>query len=85
VANVAKILPPTRKSAAPHVRPFFRAFQAQSNPPEICSLHRQELPSSRMRQTLRLAVCTSTNYNTRGMHQQTDKIMTGYVLAAVEK
>jgi hypothetical protein len=38
-----------------------------------------------MRQTLRLAVCTSTNYNTRGMHQQTDKIMTGYVLAAVEK
>jgi len=28
---------------------------------------------------------TSTNYNTRGMHEQTDKILTDYVLAAVEK
>jgi len=30
-------------------------------------------------------VITSTNYNTRGMHEQTDKILTDYVLAAVEK
>lgn len=30
-------------------------------------------------------VITSTNYNTRGMHEQTDKIVTEYVLAAVEK
>jgi len=29
-------------------------------------------------------VVTSTNYNTRGMHEQTDKILTDYVLAAVE-
>jgi CubicO group peptidase (beta-lactamase class C family) len=29
------------------------------------------------------AVITSTNYNTRGMHEQTDKILTDYVLAAV--
>ena len=29
-------------------------------------------------------VITSTNYNTQGMHQQTDKILTDYVLAAVE-
>ena len=29
-------------------------------------------------------VITSTNYNTRGMHEQTDKILTDYVLAAVE-
>lgn len=28
---------------------------------------------------------TSTNYNTRGMHEQTDKILTDYVIAAVEK
>jgi hypothetical protein len=28
---------------------------------------------------------TSTNFNTRGMHEQTDKILTDYVLAAVEK
>jgi hypothetical protein len=29
-------------------------------------------------------VITSTNHNTRGMHQQTEKILTDYVLAAVE-
>ncbi|MGA3092260.1 MAG: serine hydrolase [Terriglobales bacterium] len=29
------------------------------------------------------AVITSTNYNTRGMHEQTEKILTDYVLAAV--
>ena len=28
-------------------------------------------------------VITSTNYNTRGMHEQTDKLLTDYVLAAV--
>jgi hypothetical protein len=32
-----------------------------------------------------VVVITSTNYNTRGMHEQTDKILTDYVLAAVEK
>lgn len=30
-------------------------------------------------------VITSTNFNTRGMHEQTDRILTDYVLAAVEK
>ena len=30
-------------------------------------------------------VITSTNYNTRGMHEQTEKILADYVLAAVEK
>jgi CubicO group peptidase (beta-lactamase class C family) len=30
-------------------------------------------------------VITSTNYNTRGIHQQTEKILTDYVLASVEK
>jgi hypothetical protein len=30
-------------------------------------------------------VITSTNYNTRGMHEQTEKILTDYVLASVEK
>jgi len=30
-------------------------------------------------------VITSTNYNTRGMHEQTEKLLTDYVLAAVEK
>ena len=29
-------------------------------------------------------VITSTNYNTRGMHEQTEKILTDYVLAAVK-
>lgn len=30
-------------------------------------------------------VITSTNYNTRGMHEQTEKMLTDYILAAVEK
>jgi hypothetical protein len=30
-------------------------------------------------------VITSSNYNTRGMHEQTEKILDDYVLAAVEK
>lgn len=30
-------------------------------------------------------VITSTNYNTRGMHEQTDRILVDYVLAAVER
>ena len=30
-----------------------------------------------------VVVITSTNYNTRGMHQQTDRILSDYVLAAV--
>jgi len=29
-------------------------------------------------------VITSTNYNTRGMHEQTDKLLTDYILAAVK-
>jgi len=29
-------------------------------------------------------VITSTNYNSRGMHEQTEKILTDYILAAVE-
>jgi CubicO group peptidase (beta-lactamase class C family) len=29
-------------------------------------------------------VLTSTNYNTRGMHEQTEKLLTDYILAAVE-
>src|SRR4029077_12883512 len=28
-------------------------------------------------------VITSTNFNTRGMHEQTDKLLTDYILAAV--
>jgi CubicO group peptidase (beta-lactamase class C family) len=31
-----------------------------------------------------VAVITSTNYNARGMHEQTEKLLTDYVLAAVE-
>ena len=31
------------------------------------------------------AVITSTNYNTRGMHEQSEKILDDYVLAAVER
>jgi CubicO group peptidase (beta-lactamase class C family) len=31
-----------------------------------------------------VAVLTSTNYNTRGMHEQTDKLLTDYILAAVQ-
>ena len=30
-------------------------------------------------------VITSTNYNTRGMHEQTEKLLTDYVLAAVQQ
>ena len=30
-----------------------------------------------------VAVITSTNYNTRGMHEQTDQLLSDYVLAAV--
>jgi len=29
-------------------------------------------------------VITSTNYNTRGMHEQTEKILTDYILAALQ-
>jgi len=29
-----------------------------------------------------VAVITSTNYNTRGMHEQTDRLLTEYVLPA---
>jgi hypothetical protein len=29
-------------------------------------------------------VITSTNYATRGMHEQTEKILTDYVLAAIK-
>ena len=32
-----------------------------------------------------VAVITSTNYNTRGMHEQTEKLLTDYILAAVER
>lgn len=31
-----------------------------------------------------VAVITSTNYNTRGMHEQTEKLLTEYILASVE-
>lgn len=31
-----------------------------------------------------VAVITSTNYNTRGMHEQTDKLLGDYILAAVK-
>jgi hypothetical protein len=30
------------------------------------------------------AVITSTNYNAKGMHEQTDRILTEYLLPAVE-
>jgi hypothetical protein len=30
-------------------------------------------------------VITSTNYSTRGMHEQTEKMLTDYILAAVGK
>ncbi len=30
-------------------------------------------------------VITSTNYNTRGMHEQTEKMLTDYILAAVSQ
>jgi CubicO group peptidase (beta-lactamase class C family) len=32
-----------------------------------------------------VAVITSTNYGTRGMHEQTEKILTDYILAAVDR
>jgi len=32
-----------------------------------------------------VVVLTSTNYGTRGMHEQTDKLLTQYILAAVER
>jgi len=32
-----------------------------------------------------VAVITSTNYNARGMHEQTEKILTDYIMAAVEQ
>jgi len=32
-----------------------------------------------------VAVLTSTNYNTRGMHEQTEKLLTDYILASVEQ
>ena len=32
-----------------------------------------------------VVVITSTNYNTRGMHEQTEKILTDYILASTEK
>ncbi|PYX80396.1 MAG: serine hydrolase, partial [Acidobacteria bacterium] len=30
-------------------------------------------------------VITSNNYSTRGMHEQTDKILSDYIVASVEK
>jgi len=30
-------------------------------------------------------VVTSTNYNTRGMHEQTDSLISDYILAAIEE
>jgi hypothetical protein len=30
-----------------------------------------------------VVVITSTNFNTRGMHEQTDRLMSEYLLAAV--
>ena len=30
-------------------------------------------------------VLTSTNYNTKGMHQQTEQLLTEYILRAVER
>jgi CubicO group peptidase (beta-lactamase class C family) len=32
-----------------------------------------------------VVVLTSTNYNTRGMHEQTEKLLTEYILAALER
>jgi CubicO group peptidase (beta-lactamase class C family) len=31
-----------------------------------------------------VAVLTSTNYGTQGMHQQTDRLLSGYILAAID-
>jgi len=30
-----------------------------------------------------VVVLTSTNYNTRGMHEQTEKLLTDYILASM--
>jgi len=35
--------------------------------------------------TLLSVVITSTNYNSRGMHEQTEKLLDDFVLAAIEK
>jgi CubicO group peptidase (beta-lactamase class C family) len=32
-----------------------------------------------------VVVITSTNYNTRGMHEQTDQLLTNYILSAVDR
>ena len=32
-----------------------------------------------------VVVITSTNYNTRGMHEQTDRLLTDFILASVEQ
>jgi len=32
-----------------------------------------------------VAVITSTNYNAHGMHEQTERILTDYILASVEQ
>jgi hypothetical protein len=32
-----------------------------------------------------VVVITSTNYNTRGMHEQTDQLLSEYILASVEQ
>jgi hypothetical protein len=32
-----------------------------------------------------VVVITSTNYNTKGMHEQTERLLTDYVLAAVNR
>ncbi len=31
-----------------------------------------------------VVVITSTNYNTRGMHEQTDRLLSDFILAAIE-
>jgi len=31
-----------------------------------------------------VVVITSTNYNTKGMHEQTDRLLSDYILPAVE-
>ncbi len=32
-----------------------------------------------------VVVITSTNYNTRGMHEQTDRLLSEHILASVEQ
>jgi len=41
---------------------------------KVCTFPAQDL----------VAVLTSTNYNTRGMHEQTDKLLADYILAALQ-